>query len=133
VNLRRSRPSIPHLMDRLRHATRSALSGSALSGAALSALLLLAGLLFSSVAEAQARVRVQVRGGEATVTLTAESGGGTYSCRTQNGSCVIDGVSTGPYVASAEPTGAARAPLPRRVMVGGSGEVTVHLRLRDPE
>lgn len=87
--------------------------------------------LIASVALAQTRVRVQVRGGEANVTLTAESGGRRYSCRTEGGQCELEGVASGRYVATAEPIGEGRAPVPRPVMVAGSGStVTVHLRLR---
>ena len=74
---------------------------------------------------------VSVRGGEANVILTAESGGQRYTCRTEGGECDIEGVATGRYVATAEPIGEGRAPVPRPVMVAGSGStVTVHLRLR---
>jgi hypothetical protein len=98
---------------------------------ALASALALTLTALASVAHAQTRVRVEIRGGDATVTLTAEGEGRTYRCRTQNGSCAMEGVETGPYIATAEPAGEGRAPAPRRVMVAGSGgEVTVHLRLR---
>ena len=98
---------------------------------ALAGSLLIAPVLIASVAFAQTRVHVQVRGGEANVVLTAESGGQRYTCRTQGGACDIEGVASGRYVATAEPIGEGRAPVPRPVMVAGSGStVTVHLRLR---
>lgn len=118
MNLRRVRTSITHAT--MRHPLRRSIFSLAI-------LALLT--LFASVAFAQTRVRVQVRGGEADVTLTAEEGGGTYRCRTQDGTCTLEGVATGSYVATAEPIGEGRPPLPRRVMVAG-GEVTVHLHLR---
>lgn len=87
--------------------------------------------LIASVAFAQTRVHVQVRGGEANVVLTAQSGGQRYTCRTEGGECDLEGVASGRYVATAEPIGEGRAPAPRQVMVAGSGSsVTVHLRLR---
>lgn len=90
----------------------------------------LASLGLGSIAFAQARVRVQVEGGEATVTLTADAGGATHRCTTRGGACTMEAVGGGSYVATAQPAGGGEAPAPRRVMVGDRGDVTVHLRLR---
>ncbi|MGE0788701.1 MAG: hypothetical protein AB7S26_23720 [Sandaracinaceae bacterium] len=82
-------------------------------------------------AAAQAPVQIEVSGGEAEVTLAAEQGSETFRCRTQSGRCQIARVTAGAYIVTATPIGPGRAPLPRRVMIAGTGTVTVHVRLLD--
>ncbi len=54
---------------------------------------------------------------DAWVTLTPEDGGATFDCRTQNGTCDIQGVRPGRYVVTATGTEGGRPPLPRVVPV----------------
>jgi hypothetical protein len=86
---------------------------------------------FASVAFAQARVVVEVRspGGiiaDGELTLTAQEGGGTFSCATIAGTCELSGVPGGVYTASLRPTNGA-PPAPRTVVIPPSGRVTLRV------
>lgn len=87
------------------------------------------GLLLAApdVAFADALVVVQVRGNaEGRVTLTARSGGATFSCQTQQGTCRVDGVPGGSYTVHFAPTQGA-APPPTQAMIPPTGTVTLHV------
>ncbi|NOY93278.1 MAG: hypothetical protein GXP55_18995 [Deltaproteobacteria bacterium] len=63
---------------------------------------------------------------EGVVTLTARTGGRTFSCTTQHGSCSVNGVPGGHYSvvfrpSSGQPTDA------RSVMIAPAGRVELHL------
>lgn len=97
-------------------------------------LLVLTLLALPLVALAQSRVIVEVRApsGEAadgTVTLEPVAGGKSHSCTTTRGSCTLEGVPGGRYLAKLTPR-EGEAPAPRRVMIPPSGEVTVHVPTR---
>lgn len=86
--------------------------------------------LFATVALADAVVTVNVRDGagqpaDGKVTLTADAGGQTYSCQTQNGTCQIPKVPGGNYKASVVPNGSTQATAPRGVMIPPSGKVSL--------
>lgn len=85
----------------------------------------------AGVALAQARVLVEVRnpGGiiaDGELTLTAQSGGATFVCRTVAGSCELNGVPGGPYTATLRPVNG-EPPAPRTVMIPPSGRVTLRV------
>jgi hypothetical protein len=87
------------------------------------------------VASAQARVVIQVRTAEgspseAEVTLVPEQGGPSHSCRTSGGTCTIPRVPGGRYIVTATPTGGGEAPLPRRVPIPPTSEITISVTLR---
>lgn len=78
-------------------------------------------------ASADALVQVKVQGEGAVdgqVTLRASNGGQTYSCRTENRECRIDGVPGGSYRVEFEPE-RGDAPRPRNAMIPPSGTVTL--------
>src|SRR5688572_14460066 len=84
---------------------------------------------FTSLALAQARVVVEVRnpGGiiaDGELTLTAVSGGATFSCRTVAGTCELSDVPGGQYTATLRPANG-NPPAPRTVVIPPSGRVTL--------
>jgi hypothetical protein len=90
--------------------------------------------LGGSIAYAQAQVVVEVRtpGGETAdgqVTLMRQDDGRTFSCTTHNGTCRIDGVPGGLYMAILQPSQGERPPT-RQVMIPPSGNATLHVSTR---
>jgi hypothetical protein len=88
---------------------------------------ILASVAIAEVAFAEALVVVQVRGrAEGRVTLTARSGGQTFSCQTQQGTCRMDGVPGGSYSVQFTPA-RGQAPPPTQAMIPPTGTVTLHV------
>jgi hypothetical protein len=90
-------------------------------------------LLLASVALAEALVVVTVRGPDQApdgeVTLTPRTSGHSYSCRTESGTCRIDGVPGGQYTVRFTPPGG-QPTAPRVVMIPPAGTVRLNVAAR---
>lgn len=88
--------------------------------------------LLPLAAAAQASVTAEVREAngapaEGRVTLTADQGGGAYTCETRGGSCSISGVPGGRYVLRFDPRIGGEPPAARVVVIPPGGAVTLRV------